>query len=226
MHTNHHRYKPALQSLSTKGFPLNCGPTWSTQQIEADILHWTHKLANYIDSKTTLRSETQTKVHNGSSKIIKYKTIKDILMTVLKFPPVAYIPNKSCQYHVILDLYLRLRVNGMYLSSVNYAKIKNIHSSQWANYDQHLNALLRSLQITMIQNPSLYLQSQTLPTVFGTWWFHIYMCEISDMYSLSVIVELYLQARNNSFYQRNYIWGGANHPLLLRRIRDCTEHHI
>ena len=61
---SNHLEKPLLQSFSTEGCPINCGPELSTEQIEAAILHGPHMSANSIDTRTSLRSEAHTKVQN------------------------------------------------------------------------------------------------------------------------------------------------------------------
>ena len=67
----HHRAKPFILFFSAEGCPVNCGPAWSTEQIEADILHGPHMSSNSINARTTLRSEAHTKVQNGLSNILK-----------------------------------------------------------------------------------------------------------------------------------------------------------
>ena len=59
-----HSEKPLLQLLSTEGCPVNCGPAWSTEKIEAAIIHVPHMLANSIEDRTSLRLEAHTKVQN------------------------------------------------------------------------------------------------------------------------------------------------------------------
>ena len=43
-YATHHREKPILRSFSTVGFPVNYGPEWSTEKIEAAIIHGLHML--------------------------------------------------------------------------------------------------------------------------------------------------------------------------------------
>ena len=54
-YATHHRVKPLLQLLYTEGCPVNCGPAWSTEKIEAAILHGPHMLAKSIEDITSLR---------------------------------------------------------------------------------------------------------------------------------------------------------------------------
>ena len=92
-----------------------------------------HTCRPSIEARTTLRSEVHIKVQNIFAKILKYKTIKDRLLPTLKVSPAAYIPHKSCQYRVILDLSFRLFVNDKYLSLVNDDNVKISPQSQWVN---------------------------------------------------------------------------------------------
>ena len=107
--------------------------------------------ANYIEARTALRSEAHTKVQNGFTKILKYKTIKDNLPPTLKVSPAACIPNKSCQYHVILDLSFRLCVNGKYLSSVSDATVKTAPQESMGQ----LGSTLKRLVAVMVDNYNL-----------------------------------------------------------------------
>ena len=111
-YATHHRAKPIIQSFSTEGYPVNCGPAWYTEKIEAEIIHVPHMSAKYIYARTALRSETHTKVQNGFSKNTRIKKIKDKLPSKLKVSPTAYIHHKSRQYQVIIYQSFRLRVNG------------------------------------------------------------------------------------------------------------------
>ena len=95
-----------------------------------------------IESRTALRSEAHTKVQNGFSKILKYRTIKDILPPTLKVSPAAFILHKRCQYRIILDLYFRLRVNGKYLLSVNDATVKTAPQESMGQLGSTLKCLV------------------------------------------------------------------------------------
>ena len=108
IYATHHRAKPLMKLFSTEGFPINCGPAWSTEKIEAAILHGPHMSAKSIEYITALRLEAHTKDQNGFAKILKYKTIKDRLPPTLKVSPVSCIPHKRRQYHIILNLYFCL----------------------------------------------------------------------------------------------------------------------
>ena len=88
--TRHHE-KSLLQSFSTEGCPFNCDPEFSTDKIEASIFHVPHMSVNYIEDITSLRLEVHTKVQNRFSKILKYKTTKDIIPPTLEVSPSACV---------------------------------------------------------------------------------------------------------------------------------------
>ena len=67
-YATHHRAKPLLQSLYTEDCPVNCVPEWSTEKIEAAILHRPHMSTKSIEARTALRLEMHTKVQNGFEK--------------------------------------------------------------------------------------------------------------------------------------------------------------
>ena len=51
-----HRAKPILQSLSTEVCPVNYQPAWSTEKIEASIIHVPHMSEKSIEARIALRS--------------------------------------------------------------------------------------------------------------------------------------------------------------------------
>ena len=97
MYATYHSTKPLLQSFSTEGYPVKCGPAWYTEQTVASILHAPHMSANSTDDRTVLCSEEHTKVHKEFANIIKYKTIKGRIPPTLKVSPEACIPHKICE---------------------------------------------------------------------------------------------------------------------------------
>ena len=146
-----HHAKPLLQSFSTEGCPVNCGPTWSTEKIEAAVIQRPHMSSKSIEARTALRLEAHTKVNNGFAKILKYKTIKDRLPPTLKVSPTSCILHKSRQYCVILDLSFRLRLNDKYLSLVNYATVKTAPQESMGQ----LGSTLKRLVAVMVDNYNL-----------------------------------------------------------------------
>ena len=118
-YAKHHPATPLLQKFSTDGCPADCGPAWTTAQIEAAIQHGPHKSARSPEARSALRHEAQQKVKQGFAKLIKYKDIKDDIPPQLKVSPAACIPHKSRKFRVILDLSFRLRFEKTFINSVN-----------------------------------------------------------------------------------------------------------
>ena len=115
-------------------------------------MHGFHTFSKSTYVRTALRSEAHIKVQNGFSIIFKYKTIKYQLTPTLKVYPAAYIPHKSHLYCVILDLSFRLRVNGKYLSSVNYITVKTAPQQSMGQ----LVSTLKQRIALMVDNYDLY----------------------------------------------------------------------
>ena len=137
--------------MSTDVCPVNCGPSWSTEKIEAAILHGPHMSAKSVEARTALHSKAHTKVQNGFAIILKYKTIKDILPPKLKFSPAACIPHKSRHYRVILDISFRICINGKYLSLVNDTTVKTAPQQSMVK----LVSTLKLLVVVMEDNYNL-----------------------------------------------------------------------
>ena len=64
---------------------------------EAAIINPPYMSDKSTYARTALRLEAQTKVQNGFSKIVKYKTIKDRLTPTLKVYPEDFITHKRRQ---------------------------------------------------------------------------------------------------------------------------------
>ena len=151
LYANHHRSKPLLKPLSTEGCPVNFVPEWSTEKIEAAILHGPHMLVKSIEARTALCSEAHTKVQNVFTKILKYKTIKDRILPTLKVSLKSCIIHKSRQYRVIIDLFSHLCVNGKYLSLVNDTTIETAPQDSMGQ----LGSTLKRLAAVMADNYNL-----------------------------------------------------------------------
>jgi len=117
----HHPAFDALYHYSTKGCPVDCGPSWSQEHLEAAILCRPHILAKSADGARCLQEEAMEKVVQGEAEVIKWNEIKENLHPNLKILPLVAVPHKSCMFHAILDLSFQLCINGMLLPSVNKA---------------------------------------------------------------------------------------------------------
>ena len=112
-YATHHPATPLLEKYARNGCPVDCGPRWTKEQIEAAILqHGPYKSAQLPVAREALRAEAKDKVTQGFAKIVKYKDIQNNLPETLKISPAACIPHKSRQFCVILDLSFNLLLNG------------------------------------------------------------------------------------------------------------------
>ena len=99
---NLHMAAPLLHQYSTSGCPVNCGPDWTKQQIEAAINRGPHISACIPAARQYLIKQANEQVDNGFAKIIKYSTIRNNIPKSMKISPVAMIPHKTRDYRSIL----------------------------------------------------------------------------------------------------------------------------
>ena len=114
-----HRAAPLLDEYATKGCPVDCGPNWSHEQIQAALEYGAHPSAKDPLALKCLIAEAQTKVKNGFATIIKWKDVKNNIPPNFKLSPVAMIPHKSRAFRGILDLSFQLRHGNDDFTSVN-----------------------------------------------------------------------------------------------------------
>ncbi len=119
-----HAAAKLINHYATKGCPVDCGPDWTIEHIEAAILHGAHPSADLPDAMQALHEETEDKVKNGYARVVRYGDIKRNLPKTLKISPVAMIPHKSRSFRTILDLSFRLRLRNILMQSVNSATVK------------------------------------------------------------------------------------------------------
>ena len=115
----HHPAATLLKRYSTTGCPVDCGPQWTLQHIIKMLKRGPHKSATSKRATKALRDETDTKIKQGYSRIVKWGEIKDSLHKNFKLSPVAMIPHKSRSFRCILDLSFQLKQNEKIYPSVN-----------------------------------------------------------------------------------------------------------
>jgi len=118
------RHHPAYETLfeyATDGCPVDCGESWSQDQLEAAIHRGNHASAQDPQAAKCLREEALEKVEQGSARIVKWTDICDEPHPNLKISPLAAVPHKSRIYRAILDLSFQLRVGKIRFPSVNSA---------------------------------------------------------------------------------------------------------
>jgi len=115
----HHPAYETLMSYATAGCPVDCGPAWSREHIEAAIQHGPHASATTPEAAASIRAEAQEKVAQGYARITRWDDIKDNPPHNLKISPIAAVPHKSRLFRTVLDLSFRLRLQGFHRTSVN-----------------------------------------------------------------------------------------------------------
>ena len=76
-HAMKHPAVPLLKHYADHGCPVDCGDDWSQEHIEALLRRGPHITAKEPDAIRALHEETEGKVKNGYSKVIRYGAIKN-----------------------------------------------------------------------------------------------------------------------------------------------------
>ena len=130
----YHEAAPMLDTYATTGCPIDCGPNWSHDKIQAALKYGAHSSVKIPQALQCLIAEPNTKVKNSFAKVLKWKDIKDNPPPNLKVSPIAAIPHKSREFRMILDLSFALMLNGKPIASVNDTSDKNL-APQHAMYE-------------------------------------------------------------------------------------------
>jgi hypothetical protein len=128
-----HPAGPDLLQYALNGCPVDCGSSWSYEQLLAAITNGPHASANKDEAATACRKESMDRIAEGCCRLVYWDDIKDNLPPNLKILPIAAIPHKSQKsqkFRMILNLSFKLLLNGKRLESVNEASDK-------ANAPQH-----------------------------------------------------------------------------------------
>ena len=123
-----------LLRYATNGCPVDCGPNWSLERLEAAIQMGPCKSARSTEAITACHKEVLQKVSEGHCQLIKWNTIKNNPPPNLKVSPIAAIPHKSWAYRMILHLAYQIKINKEKLKSVNETTNKD-HAPQHAMYE-------------------------------------------------------------------------------------------
>ena len=134
-----------IDAYAKNGCPVDCGPDWSQEHLEAAIRRGPHPSADEPDAMKALHAETNEKVANGYAKIVRYGDLQHDMPSNLKISPVAMIPHKSRSYRTILDLSFQLRHKGKLLPSVNDATVKLAPAESMVQLGQCVQRLIALL---------------------------------------------------------------------------------
>jgi len=125
----YHPAFPILMQYAKLGCPVDCGPNWSLDHLQAAIHRGNHPSALMPDARDCLRAEALEKVQTGLAKLVNWTNIQACPPPNLKISPLAAVPHKSWQFRAILDLSFQLRMGGIRLPSVNAATRKQAHQA-------------------------------------------------------------------------------------------------
>ena len=98
-----------LLDWAEHGCPVDTGPDWTKEQIEAALERGPHKSAFLPGAAEFLIQETKEKAANSYAKVVRYGDIKNNLPKNFKISPISMIPHKSKEFRTILDLTFKLR---------------------------------------------------------------------------------------------------------------------
>ena len=135
-----HPAAPMLEDYAKYGCPVDCGPDWTREQIEAALDYGAHPTAKVPQALECLIKEAEEKEKEGFVHILRWGDIKHNLHPRFKLSPVAMIPHKSRLFRAILDLSFYLRKTGTDYKSVNDTTVKMANPEAM---DQLGKALLR-----------------------------------------------------------------------------------
>jgi len=89
--TQYHPAYPMLLQFAINGCPVNCGPTWTLDQLQAAVDHGNHPSASTPEAIKCLCKEMFKKVNQGHAQIIPWDKL-------CKNPPPNAVPHKSCPF--------------------------------------------------------------------------------------------------------------------------------
>ena len=116
------------------GCPVDCGPDWTLEQMEAAIARGSHPSAKDPEAAKACHDEAMQRVLDGCCRLVPWRQLRDNPPPNLKISPIAAIPHKSRKFRMILDLAFRLQVNHQRITSVNDASDKTL-APQHAMYE-------------------------------------------------------------------------------------------
>ena len=99
-----HPAAPELRKWATEGCPVDTGPKWTPEQIQAALERGPHLSVMKPDAMRAFREEVASKMEKDQVKIITWDDVKDDPPKELKLSPMAQIPHKSRAYRTLLDL--------------------------------------------------------------------------------------------------------------------------
>jgi hypothetical protein len=99
-----HPFYPTLSQWGSRGVPIDCGPDWAWDAIEAAVARGPHRSALQPENVALVHEDIQYQVDAGFSKIVMWEDIKRHRPRQLKVSPMAVVPQKDRRGRIILDL--------------------------------------------------------------------------------------------------------------------------
>jgi len=152
----HHPAFPLLFQYATQGCPVDCGPQWTSEQLNATVRQGAHPSARSPEAQACLREETLEKVQQGFARLVLWDDIKEHPPPNLKISPVAAVPHKSRRFRTILDLSFQLRVAGLRLPSVNAATRKQALTTAMRQLGKVLPRLIAAMAAAALQHGPIF----------------------------------------------------------------------
>ena len=120
-----HKAAPMLLDWAINGCPTNCGPHWTSSQLQAYLNYGNHKSATHPAATTAITLETQEKVAAGLCRLVSWDTISANPPATLKISPLAAVPHKSRAFRLIHDLSFQLHHASGALPKKEYLAVNN-----------------------------------------------------------------------------------------------------
>ena len=146
---------------------MDCGPQWTTAQIQAAIEYAAHPSAQDQIVAKQLRLETLEKLKQVFANLVKWKDIANNYPKELKVSPIAAIPHKTRKFRAILDLSFAVKASRDILESVNAATTKLSHPRALHQLGLVLPRLFQMVAWTPHQKGPFMFQNQTSKTATG-----------------------------------------------------------
>jgi hypothetical protein len=99
-----HPFFPTLHEWATEGVPVDCGPAWSWDSIQAAIARGPHRSAMDEESMALVHEDIQYQVDAGFCKVVTWAEVQRLRPKNLKISPIAVVPQRDRRGRIILDL--------------------------------------------------------------------------------------------------------------------------
>jgi hypothetical protein len=99
-----HPFYTTLGRWGSQGVPIDCGPGWNWEAIEAAVAWGPHRSALEPENVALVHEDIKYQVDAGFSTIMLWEDIKCLQPSSLKISPVAVVPKKDRRSRIILDL--------------------------------------------------------------------------------------------------------------------------